>query len=202
MASACEPSLDVLAASPARPMLRSAGTVYGGDRMEYRNLGRTGVKVSPLCLGTMMFGRSTNEQDSIAVIEHALDHGINFIDTANAYSAGASERFVGKALGQGRRAHVVLATKAFFPQDQKDPNARGLSRRHLIEACDASLEASADRLDRSLSAAPPAGGHSDRRDAARARRSRSVKARCATSERACSRRGRASRRCGPRRSSA
>src|SRR5512134_2174437 len=108
--------------------------------MEYRNLGRTGVKVSSLCLGTMMFGRSTNEQDSIAVIEHALDHGVNFVDTANAYSAGASERFVGKALGTGRRAHVVLATKAFFPQDQKDPNARGLSRRHLIEACEASLE--------------------------------------------------------------
>ena len=108
--------------------------------MDYRNLGRTGVRVSPLCLGTMMFGRSTNEQDSIAVIEHALDHGINFIDTANAYSAGASEQFVGKALGQGRRARVVLATKAFFPQDQKDPNARGLSRRHLIEACDASLK--------------------------------------------------------------
>ena len=71
---------------------------------------------------------------------HALEQGINFVDTANAYSAGASEHFVGKALQGGRRAHVVLATKAFFPQDQKDPNARGLSRRHLIEACEASLE--------------------------------------------------------------
>jgi aryl-alcohol dehydrogenase-like predicted oxidoreductase len=108
--------------------------------MDYRNLGRTGVKVSTLCLGTMMFGRSTNEQDSVTIIEHALDHGINFVDTANAYSAGASERFVGKALAGGRRAGVVLATKAFFPQDQKDPNARGLSRRHLIEACHASLQ--------------------------------------------------------------
>jgi len=108
--------------------------------MEYRNLGRTGVKVSPLCLGTMMFGRSTNEQDSVAMTQHALDNGINFIDTANAYSAGASERFVGKALANGKRASVVLATKGFFPQDQKDPNARGLSRRHLIEACNASLE--------------------------------------------------------------
>src|SRR5687767_15041343 len=108
--------------------------------MEYRNLGRTGVKVSQLCLGTMMFGRSTTEQDSVAVIAHALEEGINFIDTANAYSAGASERFVGKALANGKRASVVLATKAFFPQDQKDPNARGLSRRHLIEACEASLE--------------------------------------------------------------
>jgi aryl-alcohol dehydrogenase-like predicted oxidoreductase len=108
--------------------------------MEYRNLGRTGVKVSQLCLGTMMFGRSTNETDSIAIIEHALEQGVNFVDTANAYSAGASERFVGKALARGKRASVVLATKAFFPLDTKDPNARGLSRRHLIDACDASLQ--------------------------------------------------------------
>jgi aryl-alcohol dehydrogenase-like predicted oxidoreductase len=108
--------------------------------MEYRNLGRTGVKVSQLCLGTMMFGRSTTEQDSVAVIDHAVASGINFIDTANAYSAGMSERFVGKALEGGKRASVVLATKAFFPQDPKDPNARGLSRRHLITACEASLE--------------------------------------------------------------
>jgi aryl-alcohol dehydrogenase-like predicted oxidoreductase len=109
--------------------------------MQYRNLGRTGVKVSQLCLGTMMFGRRTNEQDSIAMIEHALGEGINFIDTANAYSAGDSERFVGKALAKsGRRASAVLATKVFFPQDQSDPNARGLSRRHIIDACDASLQ--------------------------------------------------------------
>jgi aryl-alcohol dehydrogenase-like predicted oxidoreductase len=108
--------------------------------MEYRNLGRTGVKVSQLCLGTMMFGRSANEQDSIAIVHAALERGVNFVDTANAYSAGASEQFVGRALANGRRASVVLATKAFFPQDQKDPNARGLSRRHLIEACEASLK--------------------------------------------------------------
>ncbi len=108
--------------------------------MEYRNLGRTGVRVSSLCLGTMMFGRSANEQDSVAIIHAALEKGVNFVDTANAYSAGASERFVGTALQGGRRASVVLATKAFFPQDQKDPNARGLSRRHLIEACEASLK--------------------------------------------------------------
>jgi len=108
--------------------------------MEYRNLGRTGVKVSPLCLGAMMFGRSTSDQDSVKIIEHALDHGINFIDTANAYSGGASERFVGKALANGRRASTVLATKAFFPLDAKDLNGRGLSRRHLIDACNASLE--------------------------------------------------------------
>jgi aryl-alcohol dehydrogenase-like predicted oxidoreductase len=107
--------------------------------MDYRNLGRTGVKVSPLCLGTMMFGRSADEKESVAIVQAALERGINFIDTADAYSAGASERFVGNALEGGRRASVVLATKAFFPQDPKDPNARGLSRRHLIAACDASL---------------------------------------------------------------
>ncbi|MDX1561726.1 MAG: aldo/keto reductase [Gammaproteobacteria bacterium] len=109
--------------------------------MEYRNLGRTGVKVSPLCLGTMMFGRSTNEKDSIAIIERALADGINFVDTANGYSQGVSERYTGKALAKsGRRNQVVLATKAFMPMDQDDPNARGSSRRHLIDACNASLE--------------------------------------------------------------
>ncbi len=103
--------------------------------MEYRNLGRTGVKVSSLCLGTMMFGRSTNERDSIAIIEHALEEGVNFLDTANAYSGGESERIVGKALATNdRRAHTILATKAFFPEDKDDPNASGLSRRHLINA--------------------------------------------------------------------
>jgi aryl-alcohol dehydrogenase-like predicted oxidoreductase len=109
--------------------------------VEYRNLGRTGVKVSPLCLGTMMFGRRTNERDSIEIIERALGAGINFVDTANAYSAGDSERIVGKALAKSaKRATTVLATKAFFPLDQNDPNDRGLSRRHLIDACHASLE--------------------------------------------------------------
>ena len=109
--------------------------------MEYRNLGRTGVKVSPLCLGTMMFGRRTNEDDSIEIIEHALGEGINFIDTANAYSAGQSELIVGKALAKtGKRTSTVLATKAFFPLDPNEPNGRGLSRRHLMDACDASLE--------------------------------------------------------------
>jgi aryl-alcohol dehydrogenase-like predicted oxidoreductase len=87
----------------------------------------------------MMFGRHANEQDSLAIVQHALDAGINFVDTANAYSSGASERFVGKALANGKRANVVLATKAFFPLDQKDLNGRGLSRRHLVEACNASL---------------------------------------------------------------
>ena len=80
---------------------------------EYRNLGRTGVKVSPLCLGTMMFGArgNTDHDDSIRIIHHALDSGINFVDTADVYSAGESETIVGKALAGGRRDNVVLATK-------------------------------------------------------------------------------------------
>jgi aryl-alcohol dehydrogenase-like predicted oxidoreductase len=108
--------------------------------MRYGNLGRTGVKVSELCLGTMMFGRSTSEADSIPIIEHALAEGVNFVDTANAYAVGESERIVGKALAiDGRRANVVLATKAFLPMDANEPNSRSLSRRHLMDACDASL---------------------------------------------------------------
>jgi len=94
--------------------------------MEYRNLGRTGVKVSPLCLGTMMFGPWGNEDeaDSIRIIHAALDAGINFVDTADVYSAGVSEEITGKAL-KGRRDDVVLATKFFMPMDADDPNQRG-----------------------------------------------------------------------------
>jgi len=117
--------------------------------MEYRSLGRTGVKVSKFCLGTMMFGRRTAEQESIPVIECALDQGINFIDTANVYGAGESERIVGKALKKtGRRDQIVLATKVYFPQDREDPNAGGLSRRHIIDACEQSLQRlQTDRID-------------------------------------------------------
>jgi aryl-alcohol dehydrogenase-like predicted oxidoreductase len=88
----------------------------------------------------MMFGRSADEKESVAIVDAALERGINFVDTADIYSAGASERIVGKALAGGKRAGVVLATKAFFPMEQKDPNARGLSRRYLIQACEASLK--------------------------------------------------------------
>jgi aryl-alcohol dehydrogenase-like predicted oxidoreductase len=108
--------------------------------MDYRNLGRTGVKVSRLCLGTMMFGRSTGEADSLRIISHALDNGINFVDTADAYAAGESERILGKALRQFGRQRVVVATKGFFPLDRDDVNARGLSRRHLVRACEDSLQ--------------------------------------------------------------
>src|SRR4051795_9953639 len=109
--------------------------------MEYRPLGRTGVQVSKLCLGTMMFGAWGNEDhdDSIRIIHAALDAGINFIDTADVYSAGESEEIVGKAL-KDRRDDVVLATKLVMPiGDDTDPNRRGTSRRWIIEEVENSL---------------------------------------------------------------
>jgi aryl-alcohol dehydrogenase-like predicted oxidoreductase len=107
--------------------------------MEYRPLGRTGVQVSKLCLGTMMFGAWGNQDhdDSIRVIHHALDAGVNFVDTADVYSAGESEEIVGKAL-KGRRDDVVLATKFFMPMGE-DPNRRGGSRRWIVKAVEDSL---------------------------------------------------------------
>ncbi len=108
--------------------------------MEYRNLGRTGVKVSPLCLGCWNFGHVTDRTESLAIIDRALDAGINFFDTANSYGRGTSETIVGQGLsGPGRRARAVLATKVHFPMDDDDPNARGNSRRHIVEQCEASL---------------------------------------------------------------
>ncbi len=111
--------------------------------MDYRPLGRTGVQVSPLCLGTMMFGAwgNTDHDDSIRVIHAALDAGVNFVDTADVYSAGESEEIVGKAL-KGRRDDVVLATKFFMPMGE-DPNRRGGSRRWIVKAVEDSLR----RLD-------------------------------------------------------
>ncbi len=107
--------------------------------MEYRSLGRTGVMVSPLCLGTMNFGDPTSEQDSIAIIDHALDSGINFVDTANVYNGGESERIVGKALkANGKRDQIVLATKV-YNQVGTGPNERGVSRYHILKACEDSL---------------------------------------------------------------
>src|ERR1044071_5269551 len=107
--------------------------------MEYRPLGRTGIQVSPLCLGTMMFGAwgNSDHDDSIRVIHAALDAGINFVDTADVYSSGESEEIVGKAL-KGRRDDVVLATKFFMPMGE-DPNRRGGSRRWVMRAVEDSL---------------------------------------------------------------
>lgn len=105
--------------------------------MNYRTLGRTGVKVSELCLGTMMFGGPTNTADSIEIMHRALDLGINFFDTADMYSTGKSEEVVGEAL-VGRRDRVVLATKACNPMGP-DINQQGLSRRWLMQALEDSL---------------------------------------------------------------
>jgi aryl-alcohol dehydrogenase-like predicted oxidoreductase len=107
--------------------------------MEYRPLGRTGVQVSKLCLGTMMFGDwgNADHDDSIHIIHRALDAGINFIDTADVYSAGESEEIVGKAL-KGRRDDVVLATKFWGPMGEA-PNSRGVSRRWIIAEVENSL---------------------------------------------------------------
>jgi aryl-alcohol dehydrogenase-like predicted oxidoreductase len=108
--------------------------------VEYRPLGRTGVTVSQMCLGAMMFGAFGNpdHDDAVRIIHKALDAGINFIDTADGYSAGESEQIIGKALTGGRRASVVLAVK-FGPPFDKDPNHRGASRRWIVEGVEGSL---------------------------------------------------------------
>jgi aryl-alcohol dehydrogenase-like predicted oxidoreductase len=108
--------------------------------MELRPLGRTGVQVSKLCLGAMMFGQWGNpdHDDSIRIIHAALDAGINFIDTADIYSQGESEEIVAKALAGGRRDDVVLATKFFVPMGE-GPNTGGVSRRWIMQEVESSL---------------------------------------------------------------
>jgi NDP-hexose 2,3-enoyl reductase len=112
--------------------------------MEYTNLGRTGLKVSRLCLGTMNFGPQTSEEDSHQIMDRALELGINFFDTANIYGwkkgEGVTEQIIGRWFGQdaSRRDQVVLATKVYGYMGD-GPNERGLSARHIIAACDDSL---------------------------------------------------------------
>lgn len=105
--------------------------------MEYRRLGRSGLKVSAVGLGGNNFGGACDEERSIAVIHRALDVGINVIDTSDSYSNGVSEEYVGKAVA-GRRQEAIIATKAVSPMGQ-GPNDRGASRKHLLDACEASL---------------------------------------------------------------
>jgi aryl-alcohol dehydrogenase-like predicted oxidoreductase len=108
--------------------------------MQYRTLGRTGIKVSPYALGAMMFGLppgNPDHDDSVRIIHKALDAGINFVDTADAYSRGESEEIVGQAL-KGRRDDVVLATKVHLPMGD-DPNQRGSSRRWIMTEAENSL---------------------------------------------------------------
>jgi aryl-alcohol dehydrogenase-like predicted oxidoreductase len=112
--------------------------------MEYKNLGRTGVRVSPLCLGTMNFGPETSEGDSFAIMDKALDLGINFFDSANVYGwkrgEGITEQIIGRwiAQGGGRREKIVLATKV-YGQMGDGPNDRRLSAYHIRAACEGSL---------------------------------------------------------------
>lgn len=109
--------------------------------MDYRNLGKAGVKVSPICLGTMMFGGATNEKDSIEIIDRAIDDGINFIDTANVYNDGESERILGKAVKK-KREKVVIATKVCGGRGD-GPNDSGTNRVHIFNEVENSLK----RLD-------------------------------------------------------
>jgi aryl-alcohol dehydrogenase-like predicted oxidoreductase len=106
--------------------------------MDYRKLGASGLKVSPLCLGTMMFGGATEETVATRIVEHARGAGINFIDTADVYNGGASEVITGR-LVRPNRSWWVVATKLANPMGP-GPNDRGLSRRHCIEAAEASLK--------------------------------------------------------------
>jgi aryl-alcohol dehydrogenase (NADP+) len=105
--------------------------------MDYRSLGRSGLKVSPICLGTMMFGGPTDEALSVRIIAKAREAGVNFIDTADVYNEGRSEEITGRAINPDR-SRWVLATKVANPTGQ-GPNERGLSRRRIMEAAEASL---------------------------------------------------------------
>jgi len=106
----------------------------------YRPLGRTGLKVSPICLGTDNFANPTSEDESVNIINCAIDNGINLIDTANVYAAGESEKIIGRALkANGRRDDVILATKVYYPVGSNNINDRGNSRKHIIKACEDSL---------------------------------------------------------------
>jgi len=135
-----------------------------GDAMELRYLGRTGVRVSPLCLGTMTYGDRTDLEEACAIVDRALEAGINFIDTANVYVGGRSEEVVGEALARnGHRDWVVLASKCHGnmhkdpgesgPAEQRlrarlNPNRWGNSRRQIVEQCEASLRRlKTDRID-------------------------------------------------------
>lgn len=106
--------------------------------MNYRKMNGTGLRVSDICLGTMTFGAQTNEDESIRIIDHAIEKGVNFIDTADAYYNGESERIVGRAL-KGRREDIVLATKVRFKTGD-EVNNNGLNRRHILKNIDASLK--------------------------------------------------------------
>ncbi|MDA0708741.1 MAG: aldo/keto reductase, partial [bacterium] len=105
--------------------------------MEYRNMGRSGLKVSEICLGTMTFGHGADEAESRRMVDLAIDHGVNFFDTANTYADQLSEVYLGKAL-QDKRRQAIIATKFFNPIGQ-GPNDSGMSRVHIMQTIEDSL---------------------------------------------------------------
>ena len=118
--------------------------------MDYRELGRAGIKISPICLGNMNFGGSADENTSRSIMDHAAGRGINFFDTANVYQKSVSEQILGRWLNEGgaaRRDKTIVATKVYGKMGD-EPNDRGLSRRHIMLACEASLKRlQTDRID-------------------------------------------------------
>src|ERR1700739_2289447 len=132
-----------MATSRRYPVRASGALVTGAPwskdyPMQYRQLGRSGLNVSPVCLGTMMFGGPTDEATSGRIIATAREAGVNFIDTADAYSKGGSEQVVGRAISNNR-LDWVLATKLANPMGE-DPNRGGLSRRWVLQGADENLE--------------------------------------------------------------
>lgn len=131
--------------APAGASVPAIGIDSEGHTVRYRRLGRTALQVSELCLGTMNFGPTTDEAESFAILDGAVDAGINFVDTADQYGGelgvGVTEQIIGRWLAQGgqSRDRIVLATKLYEPMST-DPNDRGLSARHIRRACDASLQ--------------------------------------------------------------
>ena len=105
--------------------------------MKYRVLGKTGIQVSPLCFGTMSFGGDADKETSAAMFHRCRDAGINFFDSANAYSRGRSEEILGKLI-KGCRDELVITSKVFGRMGE-DVNAGGLSRRHIVQAIEDSL---------------------------------------------------------------
>ena len=123
--------------------------------VEYRSLGRSGMKVAPLVVGTMNFGDATSEEDSYEILRLAHEAGVNMIDTAGNYTQGVSEEIIGRAIKRlGKRHEFVLATKGYFPVGP-GPNDRGNSRLHLMRTCDESLRRLAPTTSTSSSSIGP-----------------------------------------------
>ena len=139
----------------------------GKQTCDIAPLGRTGIQVSPYCLGSMMFGAGGNpdHEETTRIVHKALDAGINFIDTADAYSRGESEEIIGRAL-KGRRDGVVLSTKVYHPMG-KDPNQQGGSRRWITRAVEDSLRRLQTDYVRDLYSSTARAGHRHRGNAVR-----------------------------------